>query len=133
MLLLTLPSVRKYTYQSTFVTGFMPKDWEMLIPGPCLRSPLKTFNDCVHCGDKYHEFTMCPTTFTFERCNYYNSNHHSPMQCPTIISQAFDYLLRIKVSPIPIPPKPEEGMPTSNRYPEHTIKPLPLRARESRP
>ena len=85
----------------------------MPIPGPHLRSPLEIFEDCVHCGNKYHDSTMCPTTFTLERCTYCNGNHHSPMQCPNIITQVFNYAQRVKATPILIPPKPEEGTPTS--------------------
>jgi hypothetical protein len=115
------------------VTGFSSKGWGMPIPGPRLRSPLETFKDCVHCGDKYHNSTMCPITFMPKRCPYCSGNCHIPTQCPNIITQAFNYVPRIKVDPIPIPPKPEEGVPTSSCYPERAIKPLPQRARESRP
>ena len=38
-----------------------------------------------------------------------------------------------KMSPIPIPLKPKEGALTSNRYPEHMIKPLPKRTKKPRP
>ena len=120
-----LPTLLKLCLNSGTVTRFTSEGWEMPIPRPHLRSPLKTFDNCVHCGDKYHKSTMCPTTFTFERCTYCNGNCHSPTQCPTIILQAFNYPLHIKVSPIPVPPKPEEGTPTFNQYLEHTIKPLP--------
>jgi hypothetical protein len=67
---------------------------------------------------------MCPTTFTLERCSYCNGNRHSPMQCPNIVTQAFNYAPCVKADPIPIPPKPEEGTPTSSRYLERAIKPL---------
>ena len=110
---------------SFLVTGFTSKGWGMPIPGPHLRSPLKTFEDCIHCGNKYHKSTMCPTTFTLKRCIYCNGNHHSPTQCPIIITQAYDYPPHIKVSPLPVPPKPEEEMLTFSQYPEHAIKPLP--------
>jgi hypothetical protein len=66
-------------------------------------------------------------------CSHCGGVYHSPTQCPVIISQAFDYAPRVKVDPIPIPSKPEEGAPTSSRYPECVIKPLPQRAREPRP
>jgi hypothetical protein len=115
------------------ITRATSKGWGRPIPGPRLRNPLETFEDYVHCGDKYHDSTMCPTTFTLERCTYCNSNRHSPTQCPSIIAQAFNYAPRVKATPIPIPPKPEEGAPTSSRYPERAIKPLPRRAREPRP
>jgi hypothetical protein len=115
------------------VTGSTSEGWGRPIPGPHLRSPLETFEDCVHCGNKYHDSTMCPTTFTLERCTYCNGNRHSPTQCPSIIAQAFNYAPRVKATPIPIPPKPEEGVPTSSCYPERAIKPLPRRAREPRP
>ena len=66
-------------------------------------------------------------------CSHCGGVYHSPTQCSVIISQAFDYAPRVKATPIPIPPKPEEGAPTSSRYPERAIKPLPRRAREPRP
>jgi hypothetical protein len=116
-----------------FVTGSTSEGWGRPIPGLRLRSPLETFEDCVHCGDKYHDSTMCPTTFTLERCTYCNGNRYSPTQCPSIIAQAFNYAPCVKATPIPISPKPEEGAPTSSRYPECAIKPLPQRAREPRP
>jgi hypothetical protein len=122
-----------YYYETKDVTGSTSEGWGRPIPGPRLRSPLETFEDCVHCSDKYHDSTMCPTTFTLERCPYCSGNRHSPTQCPNIITQAFNYTPRVKADPIPIPPKPEEGAPTSSRYPERAIKPLPRRAREPRP
>jgi hypothetical protein len=126
----TLHDAGASIYKEGDVTGSTPEGWGRPIPGPRLRSPLETFEDC---GDKYHDSTICPTTFTLERCPYCSSNCHSPTQCPNIIAQAFNYAPRIKADPIPIPPKPEEGTPTSSRYPERAIKPLPRRAREPRP
>ena len=82
---------------------------------------------------------MCPTTFVAHRddahCEYTHCRgmYHSPTQCLVIITQAYDYLLRIKASSIPIPPKPKEGSAISTQYPEHMVKPLPKRAREPKP
>jgi hypothetical protein len=66
-------------------------------------------------------------------CTHCGGVYHLPTQCPVIVTQAFNYAPRIKADPIPIPPKPEASAPTSSRYPEHAIKPLPRRAREPRP
>ena len=129
----TLYDAGALIYKEGDVTRSISEGWGRPIPGPRLRSPLETFEDCIHCGDKYHDSTMCPTTFTLERCPYCSGNRHSPTQCPNIITQAFNYAPHIKADPIPIPPKPEEGAPTSSRYPERAIKPLPRRAREPRP
>jgi hypothetical protein len=48
------------------------------------------------------------------KCTHCGGVYHSPTQCPVIISQAFNYAPRVKATPIPIPPKPKEGMPTSS-------------------
>jgi hypothetical protein len=95
-----------------------------------------TRSSCQAHIDKY--FTRRPTVGVnrnnaHHKCTHCGGVYHSPTQCPIIITQAFNYALRVKVDPIPIPPKPEEGTPTSSRYPERAIKPLPQRAREPRP
>jgi hypothetical protein len=86
--------------------------------------------------DEY--FTRRPTVGVnrnnaHHECTHCGGVYHPPTQCPIIVTQAFNYAPRVKVDPIPIPPKPEEGVPTSSRYPERAIKPLPRRAREPRP
>src|SRR6266853_1836245 len=90
--------------------------WGTSIPGPSLRSALKTFDPCVHCKDIYHQSFMCPTTFVANRdnahCEYTHCGgiYHPSTQCPVIISQVFNYPPCIKASPIPIPPKLKEGL-----------------------
>src|SRR5216683_5658933 len=113
--------------------------WGTSIPGPSLRSTLKTFDPCIHCNNIYHQSFMCPTTFVANRDNaHYECTHcrgiyHSPTQCPVIITQAYDYPPCIKTSPTAIPPKPKEGSLISSQYPERMVKPLPKRAREPKP
>ena len=66
-------------------------------------------------------------------CTHCGGVYHSPTQCSVIIAQTFNYVPYVKATPIPISPKPKEGTPTSSRYSEYAIKPLPQRAREPRP
>jgi hypothetical protein len=71
------------------------------------------------CIDKY--FTRRPAIGVnrdnaHRKCTHCGGVYHSPTQCPVIISQAFDYAPCIKATPIPIPPKPKEGMPTRMHY-----------------
>jgi len=121
----TLRDIGASIYKKGDVTRSTPKGWGRPISGPRLRSPLETFDNCTHCGDKYHDSTMCPTIFTIKRCIYCNGNRHSPTQCLSIIAQAFNYVPRVKATPVPVPLKPKESAPTSNLYPECMIKPLP--------
>src|SRR5216683_6616560 len=105
--------------------------WGTSIPGPSLRSALKTFDPCVHCSDVYHQSFMCPTTFVANRdnahreCTHCRGVYHSPTQCPVIIAQACDYSPCVKTSPTLTPPKLREGSLTSTQYLERVIKPLP--------
>jgi hypothetical protein len=110
----TLRDAGASIYKEGDVTGSTSEGWGRPIPRPCLRSPLEIFEDCIHCSDKYHDSTMCPTTFMLERCTYCNGNRHSPTQCPSIVTQAFNYAPHVKADPILIPPKPKEGTPTSS-------------------
>ncbi len=67
-----------------------------------------------------------------EECTYCQGPPHSPTECPIIIRGAGPSASRRQTKPIPIPSKPKES-PTTDKYPNCLVKPLPKRARELKP
>ncbi len=67
-----------------------------------------------------------------EECIYCQGPPHSPTQCPAIIQGAWSSPSQRQTLPIPIPPKPKEDT-TTDKYPDHPIKPLLKRARQPKP
>ena len=80
----------------------------------------------------WRETRPCDPDQIMEKCAYCQGPPHSPTDCPTIVQGAGPSASQERTKPTCVPAKPKESS-TTDKYPDHPIKPLPKRAREPRP